>query len=120
MTDLYLHIMFGLGGGLGAVLRHWVTRAVTHDLPVATLIVNVGGSLLLGLWIGYLGGTVEMAEDQRRLVFGFCGGFTTFSSFAWQSLELRRERTVATAAANILLSVGLCWLALWLGLWATR
>ncbi|MEX0327806.1 MAG: CrcB family protein [Ruegeria sp.] len=116
MTDLYLHAMFGLGGGLGAVMRHWISRRVTHDLPISTLVVNVLGSLLLGLWIGFLGGPVEMGEEERRLVFGFCGGFTTFSSFAYQSLELQRDRSVALAAGNILLSVALCWLALWLGL----
>lgn len=116
MNDLYLHVMFALGGGAGAVLRHWLTLQVTHDLPYATLIVNVAGSLLLGLWVGYLGGEIEMSEQQNRLVFGFCGGFTTFSSFAYQSLQLNRERTIAFAAGNIILSLVLCWIALWLGL----
>ena len=120
MTELYLHAMFGLGGGLGAVLRHWIALQVRHDLPFATLIVNVAGSLLLGLWIGYLGGPVDMGEEERRLVFGFCGGFHTFSSFAYQTLELRRERTLALAAGNILVSLILCWGALWLGLVLTR
>ncbi|CUJ98104.1 camphor resistance protein CrcB [Ruegeria denitrificans] len=120
MTELYLHAMFGLGGGLGAVLRHWIALQVRHDLPLATLIVNVVGSLLLGLWIGYLGGPIDLGEEERRLVFGFCGGFTTFSSFAYQSLELRRQRTIALAAGNILLSLILCWLALLLGLFLTR
>ncbi|WP_120635017.1 CrcB family protein [Ruegeria sp. EL01] len=116
MTDLFHHAMFGLGGGLGAVLRHWLALRVSHDLPLSTLIVNVIGSLLLGLWIGYLGGPVEMGEEEKRLVFGFCGGFTTFSSFAYQSLELRWERTIALAAGNILVSLILCWFALWIGL----
>lgn len=116
MSDLYLHFMFGLGGGLGAVLRHWIALRVQHSLPFATLIVNVLGSLILGLWVGYLGGPVDLGEEERRLVFGFCGGFTTFSSFAYQSLELRRERTIVYAAGNILISLALCWLALWLGL----
>ena len=116
MTDLYLHAMFGLGGGLGAVMRHWLSQRLTHDLPVSTLIVNVLGSLLLGLWIGILGGPVDMGEEEKRLVFGFCGGFTTFSSFAYQSLELHRNRSIAIAAGNILLSLAMCWLALWLGL----
>lgn len=116
MTEMYLHAMFGLGGGLGAVLRHWLALRVVHDLPFATLLVNVLGSLALGLWIGYLGGSAEMGEEEKRLVFGFCGGFTTFSSFAYQSLQLHRERTIALAAGNILLSLVLCWLALWLGL----
>lgn len=116
MTDLYLHVMFGLGGGLGAVARHWLARQVTHDLPFSTLIVNVLGSLLLGLWIGYLGGPVDMGEEEKRLVFGFCGGFTTFSSFAYQSLDLHRQRKVAWAAGNVLGSLVLCWFALWVGL----
>ncbi|WP_170479827.1 fluoride efflux transporter CrcB [Ruegeria arenilitoris] len=116
MTEFYLHAMFCLGGGLGAVLRHWLAQRVTHDLPFSTLIVNVIGSLILGLWIGYLGGSNEMGEEEKRLVFGFCGGFTTFSSFAYQSLELHRNRTITLAAGNILLSLGLCWFALWLGL----
>ncbi|WP_170330284.1 fluoride efflux transporter FluC [Ruegeria arenilitoris] len=120
MSALYLHAMFGLGGGLGAVLRHWIALQINHDLPFATLIVNVLGSLLLGLWIGYLGGPVDLGEEERRLVFGFCGGFTTFSSFAYQSLELRRERTILLAAGNILLSLALCWFALWVGLLLTR
>ncbi|WP_420583957.1 fluoride efflux transporter FluC [Ruegeria sp.] len=120
MSELYLHAMFGLGGGLGAVLRHWLALRITHDLPLSTLLVNVLGSLLLGLSIGFLGGPVDMGEEEKRLVFGFCGGFTTFSSFAYQSLELKRDRTLALAAWNILLSLALCWLALWLGLIAMR
>lgn len=119
MTALVLHAMFALGGGLGAVLRHWLALRVRHDLPLATLIVNVAGSLLLGIWIGYLG-SVEASEEQKRLVFGFCGGFTTFSSFAYQSLDLHRNRTIALAAGNILVSLVLCWGALWLGLTLTR
>ncbi len=120
MTDLYLHAMFGLGGGIGAVMRHWLALKVTHQLPLSTLIVNILGSLFLGLWIGYLGGAADMGEEEKRLVFGFCGGFTTFSSFAYQSLELHRERTIALAAGNILLSLVLCWASLWLGLTVMR
>ncbi|WP_348539104.1 CrcB family protein [Ruegeria sp. R8_1] len=120
LSEFYQHIMFGLGGGLGAVLRHWVALKINHDLPFATLIVNVAGSFILGLWIGYLGGVTEISEEQKHLVFGFCGGFTTFSSFAYQSLELRRKNTFALAAGNICLSLALCWIALGCGLLLTR
>ena len=120
MSEVYLHSMFALGGGLGAVMRHWLALRIRHDLPLATLLVNVLGSLLLGIWVGYLGGPVDIPEDQKRLVFGFCGGFTTFSSFAYQSLELHRERTLLLAAGNILISLALCWFSFWLGLLLTR
>lgn len=117
MNDWDLHSVFALGGGLGAVLRHLLARVVTHQLPLSTLIVNVLGCLLLGVWISSLGYPTEQAtEHERRLVFGFCGGFTTFSTFAYQSLQLHRERTIASAAVNILLSFVLCMAAFWLGL----
>ncbi|NOD64324.1 MULTISPECIES: fluoride efflux transporter CrcB [unclassified Ruegeria] len=118
MSDLYLHAAFALGGGLGAVARHMLNRMITHELPLSTLVVNVVGCLFLGLWAGYLGEPHLMPEEERRLVFGFCGGFTTFSSFAYQSLQLHRERTILMAAGNILLSVAMCWIAFWFGLQA--
>ncbi len=118
MTGLFLHLMFAVGGGLGAVARHKLTLMVTHKLPLSTLIVNVLGSLLLGAGIAFWGtsGAAPMSEEGRRLVFGFCGGFTTFSSFAYQSLDLHREATLLHAASNILLSLGLCLLAFWVGI----
>ncbi|SDD40029.1 fluoride efflux transporter CrcB [Ruegeria marina] len=116
MSGLYLHLLFALGGGLGAVLRHWTARRITHDLPLATLAVNVAGTLLLGLWLGHLDAVgAAVSEDARRLVFGFCGGLTTFSSFAYQTLDLHRSRTILTAAGNILASVALCVAAFLLG-----
>lgn len=116
MSETLLHVMFAIGGGMGAVLRHWMTRAITHDLPLATLIVNVLGCFLLGVGVAYLSAPPGLSEEERRLIFGFCGGFTTFSSFAYQSLQLHRERTILYAAGNILLSFFLCWGGYWLGL----
>ena len=116
MSGVYLHLLFALGGGLGAVLRHWTARRITHDLPLATLAVNVAGTLLLGLWLGHLEATgTGISEDARQLVLGFCGGLTTFSSFAYQTLDLHRSRTILIAAGNILISVVLCALAYQLG-----
>lgn len=119
MSEFYLHSLFALGGGMGAVMRHWVARTITHDLPLSTLLVNVLGSLLLGAWVSYLGGWPAMGQEERRLVFGFCGGFTTFSSFAYQTLQLKRERTILAAAGNIAVSLVLCGVGFWLGLWST-
>ncbi|WP_120501083.1 CrcB family protein [Roseovarius sp. EL26] len=121
MSDFYLHLLFALGGGSGAVLRHLTSQMVTHELPLATMIVNVLGCFLLGLWVSYLGPSTDLlSQQEQRLVFGFCGGFTTFSSFAYQSLQLHRERTYILAGANIGLSLILCWGAFWLGLIALR
>ncbi|SLN44226.1 Putative fluoride ion transporter CrcB [Roseovarius albus] len=117
MSAFYLHALFALGGGLGAVIRHLVSQLITHELPFATMIVNVLGCFLLGAWISHIGPSTELLSTQeRQLVFGFCGGFTTFSSFAYQSLQLHRERTFILAGANIGLSLILCWGAFWLGL----
>lgn len=114
MNELMLHAAFGLGGGLGAVARHLTGTLVTHRFPLATLIVNVAGCLILGLGLAMLG---EGGGELRRLVYGFCGGLTTFSSFAYQTLDLRRTHTIVHAAGNILGSLALCLVAFWAGLW---
>lgn len=107
---------FALGGGLGAAARHGVGRLVVHRFPLATLLVNVLGSLVLGAALASYGAAGGAGgETVERLVVGFCGGFTTFSSFAVQSLELGRERTAAHAAANAALNLGLCLGAFLLG-----
>lgn len=109
MNEFALHAVFAVGGGLGAVARHGLTCLVPHRFPVATLIVNVVGSLLLGSAVALLARDEwSVVEEGRRLVFGFCGGFTTFSSFAWRSLELYREHTLLHAAANVVVNLGLC------------
>ena len=116
MSEFLLHASFGLGGGLGAVLRHLLATLVTHRFPLATLIVNVLGCFLLGIGVVLLADIAGFAgEEARRLTFGFCGGLTTFSSFAYQSLDLHRGYTIRHAAANILLSVVLCLIAFWFG-----
>lgn len=111
---MMLHAAFGLGGGLGAVARHFTGTLVTHRFPLATLIVNVVGCLILGLGVAILG---EGDGELRRLVYGFCGGLTTFSSFAYQSLDLHRSHTILHAAGNIVASLLLCLVAFWGGLW---
>jgi CrcB protein len=119
MNEWLLHGAFALGGGLGSVARYLLTTAVTHRFPVSTLIVNVSGSLLLGLLMSVLmdAGT-PASREQLRIGAGFCGGFTTFSSFAYQSFDLRRTHTLLHAAANILVNLVTCVAAFLLGRWA--
>ncbi|WCJ58779.1 fluoride efflux transporter CrcB [Fontisphaera persica] len=104
-----------IGGGLGSVARYWmsgwVASRVGEVFPWGTLLVNVSGSFLIGLlatvtdpdgrfWLG--------ASVRQFLLLGFLGGYTTFSSFSWQTLTLMREGQWGWAAANAALSVVLC------------
>ena len=119
MTALLLHAIFALGGGLGAVARFLLTTGITHRYPVSTLIVNVLGCFLLGLGLTALWDVPGLlGEQERRLVAGFCGGFTTFSSFAYQSLDLHRRNSLVHAAVNIGLNLVLCVAAFLAGRWS--
>ncbi len=106
-----------LGGALGSVARVLVGLALTSRFPWATLLVNVSGSLLIGWLITRIGpGDTAAAVSLRNLlVAGFCGGFTTFSTFSWQTLDQMQKGQWAAAAMNVILSVVLSLVAVWLG-----
>ncbi len=119
MSDWLLHFVFALGGGLGAVARYLLTANLTHRYPLATLLVNVLGCFLLGLALVILWDAPGvLGEQERRLYAGFCGGFTTYSSFAYQSFDLHRRHSIAHAAINILGTLVLCVGAFLAGRWA--
>ncbi|WP_199174706.1 fluoride efflux transporter CrcB [Halegenticoccus soli] len=104
--------LLGTGGALGAVLRYLVGEAVpAEEFPVATLVVNVVGSFVLGLvTFGGVGGDVALFVGG-----GMCGAFTTYSSFSVQTVLLWERRTpllaAVNAAGNLLSCVGAVWLA---------
>ncbi len=102
------------GGALGTLARYLISLAalpISGRLPIGTIIINVTGSLLIGLF-----GTLTLADgrypasDSVRLfvMIGFCGGYTTFSSFSLQTLDLMRAGGLGRATANVLVSVILC------------
>jgi CrcB protein len=106
-----------LGGALGSVARALTGWALASRPPLATMLVNIAGSLLIG-WLMARSLTAEPAAAARThalLVVGFCGGFTTFSTFSWQTLEQMQKGAWGAAALNVLLSVALCLAATWLG-----
>jgi CrcB protein len=113
MTLLFV----ALGGATGSVARVLVGLALRSSFPWATLLVNVTGSLLIGGLMARLGPaeTASAASLRGLLVAGFCGGFTTFSTFSWQTLEQMQKGQWGVAAVNVLLSVTLCLLGVWLG-----
>ena len=117
MNSLPSLVWIALGGATGSVVRALVGMTLRTSFPWATLLINVTGSLLIGGLMARLGpAQTETAASLRSLlVVGFCGGFTTFSTFSWQTLEQMQKGQWGAAAANVLLSVSLCLLAVWLG-----
>ncbi len=111
-----------LGAGLGGVLRflcsNMVARAFGETFPWGTLLVNVSGSFLIGLFAIVSGpdGRLLVGSTARQFVMvGILGGYTTFSSFSLQTLALARDGEWALVAANIMLSLVLCLAGVWLG-----
>lgn len=114
-----------VGGGAGSALRWlasgWVARAAGTALPWGTLAVNVVGSFLLSL-ILHVGLTTDLLSPDARLALttGAMGGFTTYSTFSYETLELLRAGALGLAAANVGVTVVLCLAASFLGLAAGR
>ena len=118
-------LLVAAGGAIGASARHLVgvasLRAFGSGFPVATMIVNVVGCLIMGLFIGLLSSRFQGSEALRLFIAtGFLGGFTTFSAFSLDFTVLweRGETMLAIGyvAVSVLLSLG----ALAAGLWLTR
>lgn len=110
----------GLGGALGAMLRYgvgtWLPRTDPTAWPLATLGVNVAGSALLGFLVGHAEQGWTLPESARLLLtVGLCGGFTTFSSFAYETTELATRGQLGRSAAYAAVSVMLCALAVVMG-----
>ena len=120
MNIAYLWV--ALGGALGSVLRFWVNELVLQrtgsSFPLGILIINVTGSFLIGVFAAFTdpdGRILASPSVRQFLMIGICGGYTTFSSFSLQTLRLAQNREWLYAGGNILLSVLLCLIAVWLG-----
>jgi CrcB protein len=116
------YLWVGLGSALGGMARHGMTIAMIRlagpEFPWGTILINVSGSFVIGLFgtITGVDGRVEVPSDARAFVMvGLCGGFTTFSAFSLQTLDLARDGRWGLALANILLSVLLCLAAVAIG-----
>jgi CrcB protein len=113
------------GGAVGALLRYWVSTA-THTVlgrgfPYGTFTVNVLGSLLMGfLYVWLLDRVVTGPVVRAFLLIGLLGGFTTFSTFSIESLNLIEAGQILKALVNVLLSVTVCITAAGLGVLIAR
>ncbi len=115
------NILIFLGAGVGGIFRYWISNGIYWLLglqfPYGTLVVNASGSFLMGLlfvvildrfaWIG--------PELRSLLLVGFLGGYTTFSAFSFETLNLFESGAWLSAMLNIFLNVIVCILLAWLG-----
>ena len=116
------YVWIAIGGALGSVARFALSGAIARGLseifPWGTLIVNISGCFVIGLFAMLTGpdGRVLVAPDIRQFfMVGFCGGFTTFSSFSLQTLALARSGDMVRASGNVVASVLFCLIGVWLG-----
>src|SRR5271166_1036278 len=117
---MYFWVMLGsaLGGGARYAISGLVASQFGQTFPWGTLIVNVTGSFVIGFFFTLTApdGRVFVGADARQFVMtGLCGGYTTFSSFSLQTLNLARDGETLLAGVNIVFSVVLCLLAVWAG-----
>jgi len=111
------YVQVALGGATGSVLRFWLGSVIGHKAGApfwGTLFVNVTGCFLIGL-LGNLRENGPAEFDRYFLMVGVMGGYTTFSTFSLQTLELLQKGSAPLALANIALSLVLCLLGVWLG-----
>jgi CrcB protein len=99
-----------VGGAFGSLARYllqgWVQAATGGTFPLGTLIVNVSGCFAIGFLMALFTGPYAIRDDYRTgIVVGVLGGFTTFSSFGWETFSLANEGQFLRAAANVLVSV---------------
>lgn len=121
-SSLSAYAWVAVGSALGGVLRFWFSNLALHwwgpGFPWGTMIVNITGSFAIGLFAGFTGAQGRGEVDPRIAQFfvsGLCGGYTTFSAFSLQTLQLARQNQWALVTANVALSLACCLVAVWLG-----
>jgi CrcB protein len=114
----YLFVL--LGGGTGSLARYIVGAAIVERFgprfPIGTMTINITGSFLIGLFMTLI--TERFPGDlnlRPLLVTGFLGGYTTFSSFEWETFDKIRHGGFWIGVANVVGSVGLGYAAVWIG-----
>ena len=114
-------LLIGAGGFAGSILRYWISGVAQQAVPASafplgTLAVNVLGCLAIGVLSELAEARGFLTPDARALlIVGLLGGFTTFSAFANETIGALLEGSVALAVVNVVVSVGVCLVAVWLG-----
>jgi fluoride exporter len=117
-----IYLWIALGSGLGGVARLWCANMAPllfgDAFPWGILLVNIVGSFVIGLFFALTGpeGRFPVSTTARQFVMtGLCGGYTTFSAFSLDTMNLLRDGRVLAAGGNVALSVALCIAAAWAG-----
>jgi CrcB protein len=114
------YLMVAIGGALGSALRFWVGGYVSNRLgtrfPYGTFVINVTASFLIGFVLTLLAERTHWSPNWRYLIpIGFIGGYSTFSTFEYESFRILQDGELFVAGLNVVLSVVLGFLAVWLG-----
>jgi CrcB protein len=116
------YILVGVGSAIGGVSRFWASGVIANrfgqSFPWGTLVVNVSGCFIIGLFATLTateGRWLVGPSGRNFFMTGVCGGYTTFSSFSLQTLNLARDEEWLYAVGNAVLSLVLCLAAVWLG-----
>lgn len=117
-----IYSWIAVGSAIGGIARYWCSgffaESIGETFPWGTMFVNVLGSFIIGFFAAITGpdGRFIVSPEIRQFVMiGICGGYTTFSSFSLQTLNLMHNGEFLRAGANVILSVGMCLIFVWLG-----
>jgi CrcB protein len=118
-------LIVGIGGFLGAASRYTIGSLISErtgsGFPFATLAINITGCFAIGLFMATTPGGLNAHPHARLFIaIGFLGGYTTFSTFGYETLKLVGDGSAMLGFANILGSITLCLTALWLGMFFGR
>lgn len=119
---MYLYLLIAIGGALGSAGRFFFSGLIANwfggTFPWGTLFINVTGSFVIGFFATLTGPDGRMfvgGSGRQFFMTGICGGYTTFSSFSLQTLNLVHDEEWFQAGGNVLLSTALCLISVWLG-----
>lgn len=117
-------VLVGLGGGIGSVFRYLTsmltTKYYTGTFPLATFVTNILGCFIIGILIGYFSHNNTDSNLKLLFITGFCGGYTTFSTFAAENINLLQNQNYVTLIAYTFASILVGFLAVGIGLMLSK